>query len=58
MSEVDRIEMVADWAAAARRLGPPETVERWIADRAERYGYAPEEAARLREIAVRIGAVL
>jgi hypothetical protein len=58
MSDVDRIEMVADWAAAARRLGPPETIGRWIADRAERYGYASEEAARLREIAVRIGAIL
>lgn len=58
MSEIDRIEMVADWAAAARRLGPPESVERWIVERAERYGYESEEAARLRAIAVRIGAVL
>jgi hypothetical protein len=49
---------VADWAAAARRLGPPESVERWIVERAERYGYESKEAARLRAIAVRIGAVL
>lgn len=55
MSELDRVEMVADWAAAARRLGPPESVERWIDDRADRYGYGPKDAARLRTIAVRIG---
>ncbi len=49
--------MVADWAAAARRLGPSERVEGWITDRAERYGYGPEDVARLRAIAGRIGAM-
>lgn len=58
MSEIDRIEMVADWAAATRRLGPPESVEGWIAERAARYGYDADEAARLRAIAGRLGAVL
>jgi hypothetical protein len=57
MCELDRVEMVADWTAAARRLGPPATVERWIADRGDRYGYGPEDAARLRAIAARIGTI-
>jgi hypothetical protein len=58
MSEIDRIEMVADWAAATRRLGPPESVDSWITNRADRYRYGTEEADRLRAIAARIDAVL
>lgn len=50
MSEVDRIEMVADWLAASRRR-PGGSIDRSIAEHADRYGYDQREAARLRAIA-------
>jgi hypothetical protein len=56
MSELDRIEMVADWAAATRRLGVDGGVREWIAERSERYGYDGGEVAQLEAIAVRMGA--
>jgi hypothetical protein len=56
MSELDRIEMVADWAAATRHLGLGGGVRVWIGERAARYGYDADEVARLEGIAARMGA--
>jgi hypothetical protein len=57
MSELDRIEMVADWAAATRRLRLPGGVDEWIVERADRYGYDEDEVERLRGIGRRMGVI-
>jgi hypothetical protein len=56
MTEVDRVEMVADWAAAVRRR-PGADLERTIAEQAARHGIGDGEAERLRTIARRMGAL-
>lgn len=55
MAELDRVEMVADWAASSRRRSGADLM-RWIQVNAERYGYSEHDAAWMREAAGRMRA--
>jgi hypothetical protein len=54
MSEVDRIEMVCDWAASALR-SPGGSLAASIEHNAQRFGYDQAVAAQLRRIARDLG---
>jgi hypothetical protein len=55
MAELDRIEMIADWAASARRRTGAD-LRTWILGNAERYGYGERESAWMWTVAQRMGA--
>lgn len=57
MAELDRVEMIADWAASSRRR-PGADLVGWIDHNRERYGYGADEAAWMLTVAQRMGVAL